>query len=374
MNPLVHLSEAKVAFPRLRIFEVFMKRNFLLVAIVGGLVSPALIHAQDQQQSAPSAPAPIFSPSNSVDTQGIKNYLLGPGDVIDVRVFGQSDLNAMAEVDSDGNISSLPFLETPIVARCRTEKELQKDIATAYAKYIKNPQVSVRITEKKSRTPAIVAGAVRQPTRVLMLRKVRLNELLVSAGGFTDRASGTIQIVHTEPLMCPQPGEEAEAKAIDPSKEMPLEVVKLAELRAGNMKANPVIRPGDYILVTEAEPVYITGSVISPQGIYLTDQLTLSRALAQAGGVRKEGKTDSIKIYRQKPGGEQEVIVADFNAIRKNKSPDILLKPYDVVDVPEAGLFSGPRILTTLLGAASGGLGSIINSAGASTFQNRTIR
>lgn len=351
-----------------------MKRHLLLVAIVGSLVSPTLVHAQEQQQSAPSAPAPVFSPSNSVDTQGIKNYLLGPGDVIDVRVFGQSDLNAMAEVDSDGNISSLPFLETPIVARCRSEKEIQKDIATAYAKYIKNPQVSVRITEKKSRTPAIVSGAVRQPTRVLMLRKVRLNELLVSAGGFTDRASGTIQIVHTEPLMCPQPGEEAEATAIDPSKEMPLDIIKLSDLRAGNPKANPLIRPGDYILVTEAEPVYITGSVVSPQGIYMTDQLTLTRALAMAGGVRKEGKLDGIKIYRQKPGAEQEVIVADYNAIRKNKAPDVVLKAYDVIDVPEASLFSGPRIVTTLLGAATGGLGSILSSAASAPFQNRTIR
>jgi ribosomal protein L13 len=37
--------------------------------------------------------------------------------------------------------------------------------------------------------------------------------------------------------------------------------VKISELRAGKIEANPIIRPGDYILVTEAEPVYITGAV-----------------------------------------------------------------------------------------------------------------
>ena len=120
--------------------------------------------AQEQSQGSFQGPNQI----GSVDNQGIRNYLLGPGDLIDVRVFGQPDLNAIAEVDSEGNISSLPFLESPVRARCRTEKEVQKDIATAYGKYLKSPQVSVRITERKSRPPATVFGAVRQATRVQM--------------------------------------------------------------------------------------------------------------------------------------------------------------------------------------------------------------
>ena len=66
--------------------------------------------AQEQNQGSFQGPNQI----GSVDNQGIRNYLLGPEDLIDVRVFGQPDLNAIAEVDSEGNISSLPFLETPI--------------------------------------------------------------------------------------------------------------------------------------------------------------------------------------------------------------------------------------------------------------------
>ena len=314
----------------------------------------------------------MFSPSSSVDTQGIKNYLLGPGDVIDVRIFGQGDLNAMAEVDSDGNISSLPFLEKPIVAQCRTEKEVQKDIAAAYAKYLKNPQISVQIADRKSRAPATVSGAVRQPTKVTMLRKARLNEVLASSGGFTERAAGTIQIFHTEPLMCPEPGQEALAAPLDPNK-VPMEVVKLSNLRSGQPESNPVIRPGDYILVTEAEPVYVIGSVFSPQSVYLTEQLTLHRALAMAGGVRKEGKLNDVWIHRQKPGEQPEIIRVDYNAIRKNKAPDVLLQAYDVIDVPEAGMFSSSRIGSTLLGALTGGMGSMVNSVGP-IFQQRTIR
>src|SRR5919106_4584665 len=242
----------------------------LVVAFVCMFVGA--VQAQEQQQQQPSTPN-IPQPS-SLDVQGIKSYLLGPGDVLDIRVFGQPELSSSVQVDSDGNLSSLPFLEKPIVAKCRTDKEVQKDITIAYSKFINNPQVSVRISERNSRQPATVFGAVRAPTRVEMKRKVRLNELMAVAGGVTGRASGTILIPHTEPVRCPEPGEEAEAAPIDGTK-IPLQIVKISELRAGKLEANPVIRPGDYVLVTEAEPVYFMGSVHSPTGIYLRDKLTL---------------------------------------------------------------------------------------------------
>src|SRR6476659_4284830 len=205
-----------------------MKVKQSLVLVLGLICLFAVAgHAQDQQQQT-SAPVPQ---NPSLDIQGIKNYLLGPGDVLDVRVFGQPELTSNVQVDSDGNLSGLPFLETPIRAKCRNEKEVQKDITAAYAKFINNPQVSVRISERNSRQPATVFGAVRQATRVEMKRKVRLNELMAVAGGFTERASGTIQILHTEPLMCPEPGEEELAKPIDGTK-IPLQVVKIGELRS----------------------------------------------------------------------------------------------------------------------------------------------
>lgn len=336
-------------------------KQFLILVIVFGSLLAGLVHAQDPPQQTSS---PTSSPSSGLDVQGLKGYLLGPGDVLDIRVFGQPELMSTVQVDGDGNLSSLPFLEAPIPAKCRSEKQVQKDITTAYSKFINNPQVSVRISERNSRQPATVFGAVRQATRVEMKRKVRLNELMAVAGGFTERAAGTIQILHTEPLMCPEPGEEAEAAPIDGTK-IPLQIVKISELRNGKAEANPVIRPGDYVLVTEAEPVYITGSVMSPGGIYLREQLMLSRALAMVGGARKEAKLTEVKVFRQVPGSaNQEVIVVDVAAIKKNQKPDFLLQAYDVIEVSEAGMFSSTRIGSTLLGALSGGISAGISSTG----------
>jgi polysaccharide export outer membrane protein len=131
------------------------------------------------------------------------------------------------------------------------------------------------------------------------------------------------------------------------------------------LEANPVIRPGDYVLVTEAEPIYITGSVVSPAGIYLREGLMLSRALAMVGGARKEAKLNEVKIYRQIAGSaNQEVITVDVAAIRKNQKPDVPLQAYDVIEVPEAGMFSSSRIGQTLVGALTGGLSSAITNTG----------
>jgi polysaccharide export outer membrane protein len=337
-------------------------KQCLIVAIACASLLAGLTHAQEPQQQAPT---PSTSQSSSMDIQGSKAYLLGPGDVLDIRVFGQPELSTShAQIDSEGNLSSLPFLEQPIPAKCRTDKQIQKDVAAAYAKFINNPQVSVRVAERNSRQPATVFGAVRQSSRIEMKRRVRLNEIIAVSGGFTERASGTIQILHTEPLMCPEPGEEEQAQPIDGTK-IPLQIVKITELRSGKAEANPVIRPGDYVLVTEAEPVYITGAVASPNGVYLRDQLTLTRALAMVGGTRKEAKLSEVLIYRQAPGSTKlEIIKVDVSAIKKNEAPDPLLQPYDVIEVKEASVFSKGRIGDTLIGAITGGFSSAVSSTG----------
>jgi len=281
-----------------------------------------------------------------VQGQQPQRYVLGPGDVVEVKIFGQPDLNVTAAVDGDGNLSSLPFLD-PIPAKCRTEREVQKDIALAYSRLLKDPVVSVRVLERKSRQPASVSGAVRTAGKVPTERKIRLNELIAASGGITDKAAGTIQILHTEPLLCPGPGEEAEALPVAGTA-IPLQIVKISDLQAGSV--NPIIRSGDLVLVTEAVPVYITGSVISPGSVMLTDKLTLSKALAMVGGTRKEAKLSEIKIYRQKGNEPQDVLKVDFDAIKKSQQPDIFLQPYDVIEVTDAGFWGRGNVLDILAG------------------------
>lgn len=312
-----------------------------------------------------------FQPASAVDNQGIRRYRLGAGDVIDVRVFGQPDLNGQYEIDEDGNISSLPFIEDPIFAKCKNEKEVQKLITDAYSKYILKPRVSVRITDRRSRPPAIVFGAVRMPSRVSMNRRLRLHEVLVTAGGVTQNANGTIDILHTEPEMCTE-GDDlpttvavATAVASNHTKEKEsdigiLESYKIIDLKGGSAANNPYIRPGDIVIVNEGEPVFITGAVNSPREMVIKDQITLSRAIAMAGGPQKLANTSQVHIYRKKDGkiGSDD-LKFDYDAIRKGKAPDVLLQAYDIIDVRPVGTFSPKSLGEILRGMGTGSLGSL---------------
>ncbi len=337
-------------------------RNKLLIlfAVFAALGVTAL--AQTQSGGAD------FQPS-SVDNQGIRRYRMGAGDILDVRVFGQPDLTSAVEVDEDGNISSLPFIEDPIPAKCKNEKEVQKLITDAYAKYILKPRVSVRITERRSRPPAIVFGAVRLPSRVSMNRRLRLHEVLVTAGGVTQNANGTIDILHTENEMCVEAEETpttvavASAVAANHSKESDigkLETFKIIDLKGGSAANNPYIRPGDIVIVNEGEPVFITGAVFQPREMVIKDQITLARAIAMAGGPQKLANTSQVHIYRKKDGKiGSEDLKFDYDAIRKGKAPDVLLQAYDIIDVRPVGTFSPKSLGEMLKGMGTGTLGTL---------------
>ena len=356
LNRSLDLSLSFLPFD-LRYTKTMTIKSLIFAAI---LVSFALGLSAIAQQQSQNPVVVLGSSGASVDSQGIRNYLLGPGDVLDVRVFGQPDLSSQVEIDAAGNISSLPFLEAPIHAQCRSDRDVQKDIATAYAKYIKNPQVSVRVAERKSRQPASISGAVRNPMQVTMMRQVRLDELITKAGGWTDRASGTIEIMHTEPPMCAESGIFQNA-TLSEKGNFGIAVFKINDLKMGKEEADPYIWPGDIVRVTEGEPVYVTGAVMSARELVIRDQLTLARAIAMAGGPQRLAKTSEVHIYRQKEGqAGQDDLKFNLDSIKKGKEPDPVLKPFDIVDVGQSGLFSGKGMSNMLKSIVQGSGGMIL--------------
>ena len=331
-----------------------------LVALFGCYtVISVLAQSQSQQQSQPTAP--VYQPgSSSIDEQGIRGYRLGPGDILDVRIWGQPDLNSTVEIDEDGSISSLPFIEDPIPAKCRTEKDIQKSVTEAYAKYLVKPRVSVRTVERKSRPPATIWGAVHAPTRVAMLRRIQLHEMVTAAGGFTDKAGGTIHIIHTMPELCPEPGEVVAQKSTPGSDIGQLETYKITSLRSGAGEGDPFIRAGDLVEVVEGDTVFVTGLVNQPQAFIMKDQTTLTMVIAQAGGVQRLAKTSEVHILRRKDGkmGGEDIKV-NYEAIRKGQQKDVVLEPYDIVDVGELSMLSGKKLGDILTGLPLSVLGKI---------------
>lgn len=334
-----------------------MKVKSVLLMLALAMLATA-VPAQDSGGSAPQVPVVNTGASGapSLDSMGVKKYLLGPGDVLDLRVYNEPQFNGLLIVDDEGNVA-IPFIETPISAQCRSDREIKVDVVKALAKFLNKPQVSLRVTEAKSRPPAVVFGAVRSPSRVQMQRRVKLLDLLATSGGITEAAGGDIQIFHTEPVMCPEAEDLLVAatpvdsyKPTDPT-QVGYDIYSLRELKDGKAEANPVIRPGDIVIVQEAQPVYIMGAVRSPQGIYLKNEMQLKQAIAMVGGLAKEAKASSIVIWRKKKGqAEPEKMIVNYNDIKKEKAKDIALQPYDIVEVPDNSGSFGTTVRGILMG------------------------
>jgi polysaccharide biosynthesis/export protein len=311
-----------------------------------------------------AAQTPTASTPVAADAQ--RGYLVGPGDEITGKVLGETEFDFVATVDEDGKIE-VPFFDRPVMAKCRSERELRTDIGGLLAKYLKNPQISIRVTDRKSRPPATIYGEVRTPQQVIMMRKATLVELLAFSGGVTEEAGGMIQVFRTRPPLCADPGDESDWKADagDPT-DVPSRMYSLNNVKLGKEDANPVIFPGDVIVVQKASPVYITGEVVTPQGLYLKEGgMTLTEAIAKIGGVRREAKTKDIKIYRLKAGSkEREIISANYDQIKKGQQKDVMLQPYDIVEVDHTTKSVAQTILEIATGAARTGITAATNGLG----------
>ena len=254
-------------------------------------------------------------------------YRIGPSDVLDIRILNRPQLSREAvRVEGNGMIR-MPLIETEIQAACLTEGELAREISTRYAKYYRNLQVDVFIKEYHSRQVAII-GAVNDQSRFELQRRVRLLELLTYAKGPSPKAGQTINIVHsTGPSLCKQPDENDVSSM--------LSSYKLNEVLQGKPEANPYLEAGDIVTVPEADQVYVVGNVFMPLTISLREPVTLTRAIAMAGGLKQDTKKDKIRVLRQEPGAAtRKEITVDLAAIEKKSSEDLALLPNDIVDVP----------------------------------------
>lgn len=267
-----------------------------------------------------------------------QGYLLGPGDVISIKALGEPSFDVEAlTVDEDGKIM-IPYIDMPLVAKCKTERGLQAEVVQAWSKYLRKPQINLRVTQRNSRSPVSVYGEVQKPQQFDLTRRAYLLELISFAGGPTEKSGGMIQVFRTRPHMCGE-GDPSTDWKIDNGGDIglsvPSKLFSLVNLRQGNEDSNPEILPGDIILLPKAAPVYVVGEVIKPGEFGLPDGgLPLTQAVAMASGITREAKTKNVKIYRRKPGSATpDVIVANFDLIRKGTEKDILLQPFDIVEV-----------------------------------------
>ncbi len=289
-------------------------------------------------------------PAPAADSQ--HGYFIGPGDVISIKALGEPSFDVEAlTVDEDGKIV-IPYVETPLIAKCKTERGLQAEVVQAWSKYLRKPQIYLRVSQRNSRPPVHIYGAVLQQQRVDLTRRAYLMELIAFAGVDTDKSSGTIQVFRPRPPMCNgAKGSDWSAGTSD-GLNIPSKIFSWTALTSGEESSNPEILPGDIIMVQKAPPVYVTGEVTKPGEINIPEGgLPLTQAIAMALGPTREAKKKEMKIYRKKPNSpEPEILSVNYAEIKEGKAKDIMLQPFDIVEVGKARKSIGDILLEAVTG------------------------
>lgn len=307
---------------KLRIVFVFC------ISILTGILPAAAQTVTDPARintAAPLGSGPLLPGQTSRDDR----YRIGFQDILDVQVFRHPDLSQRVPVSPAGTIV-LFRLDHPVIAVCKTERELATVIEAAYKeKYLRDPQVRVFVAEQKSQSVAVI-GAVEHPNNYYVTRKVHLLEMLAMAGG-PNKESGTR-------LLVARTGSSSNCKAagehVDNDEQIALFGFKIRDIQEG--KATLWMQPGDVVSVLDADIVYVYGNVNKQGALKIRDPITLTQAIATAEGLKPATRKDHVRIIRQKPGSiDREEFVFDLNQIDKGKVKDPYLEPNDIVAVSE---------------------------------------
>ena len=307
-----------------------------------------LAFLQTSIRSQEPIPTPeLTAANNSAETIQTQANLIHPGDLIDVDIVGSLEYDWRGTLNPEGFLDGVDFIENPIYALCRSEEETAAEAVKAYAKILRDPQVVVKILDRSNRPLAFLNGAIKTPQRFQIKRPVFLNELLIISGGLTEKAGGEIQIFRSQNLNCrpsfekqfsePENGEKRERYVAASQNNGADKInIRIVDLLAGKKEANPQILSGDIITVLESDSIYVIGGVANPKQIFARAQMTLSRAIAGAGGATKNGDQKKIIIFRRE-AGETKIIEADLEKIKSGAMDDLVLRPFDIVEVGQTG-------------------------------------
>jgi polysaccharide export outer membrane protein len=197
------------------------------LCVLAGLTLAGRAMATEASVSAAAAPA---APANPVSA----DYLIGPGDTLEIFVWRNPDLTITVPVRPDGKVST-PLVED-MVAVGKTPTGLARDIEKALAVYVKSPQVNVIVTLPASVFSQIkVIGQVLHPQALPYRDGMTVLDAVLAVGGLGQFAAGNrAHVVRNEN------GKQQEIK------------VKLdALVNDGDMHQNLPLRPGDVLVVPE---------------------------------------------------------------------------------------------------------------------------
>jgi polysaccharide export outer membrane protein len=246
--------------------------------------------------------------------------MIGPKDMLEIRVIEIPELNVERRVSDDGSIA-LPLLGDLAVSELTAAQVREKLATILKEKYVNRANVSVVVKEFADK-PVSVLGAVHTPGALRVSGKFTLLQAISAAGGLTTQAGRKVYVLR------PEAGGGSHTVEVD-----------VGSLFRGDPEANVSIYPSDIVNVPARQAVRILclGEFKNPGAFdFDADQrVTLLAAIARAGGLTDRASR-TIRIRRRQADGRETQIDVNYGRVLTGKAPDPVLQSDDIVVVKES--------------------------------------
>jgi len=210
-------------------------------ASLAGLMLVFVFSTSSAQQAGEAPPPAVVAPTPEAATIAPaeskvgNDYVIGPGDTVQVFVWRNPELTVTVPVRPDGKIST-PLVED-MIAVGKTPSQLARDVEKVLGEYVRSPQINVIVTQPMAAFSQVkVIGQVVRPQSIAYREGLTVLDAVLAVGGLGPFAAGN------------------RAKVVRSENGKPREIkVKLTALvNGGDMKQNIALRPGDVIVVPES--------------------------------------------------------------------------------------------------------------------------
>ncbi|MDP9064747.1 MAG: SLBB domain-containing protein [Pseudomonadota bacterium] len=284
------------------------RRPRLLRRCASALLRLALLVVALQVLPAQAQTTPVDPAANSPPKTPLLQ--LGPGDSVNVQVYGQPDLSTTVYVGDDG---TLPVpLAGNVQVNGLSPAQASAGIENAFKakKVLVDPHVTLTVTQSRSQRVSVL-GQVGAPGRYAVESNTSIFDLLAQAGGINASGSDIVYVIRQ--------GKDGKENRYP---------VDLKGLAAGSGAIPSLaLRGGDSVFVPKAEQFSIYGEVTTPGRYRVEPGMTVIEAIAKAGGITIRGSQRRVEIKRKLPNGDYSDVKAKLGD---------LVQPDDVLRVKES--------------------------------------
>ena len=207
-----------------------MRRSRVLLPAGWLAIAPLIIGCRSSLPLE-SPPTPSQAAAKAVGN----DYIIGPGDTLEVFVWRNPELSVTIPVRPDGKIST-PLVEN-MVAIGKTPLQLGHDIEGVLAEYVRSPKVNIIVTTAASAFSLVkVVGQVVHPQALPYREGMTVLDAILAVGGLGQFASGN----------------RARIVRVEHGQQTTIHVTLADLVNSGDVRENMPLKPGDVLVVPQS--------------------------------------------------------------------------------------------------------------------------